>query len=409
MTAPRSSWSRRHTPPPCASRLTLVDAGNFRWDIQPGGRINNGTDNAFDGAFDLAISTTVHISTDLGANADTEVVSTSSLDANLTAEDDWLITDDADEAGTPAVAHVFSDAAGLVQPAEVTGASGDDAFSQSFEITIPPRGRVVLMHLASQHDTRADAEVNVQRLAQLQGRVLDAMGPAEQRAVINLRTFADADDDGLTDEEEALLGTLPQNPDSDGDGLLDGFEVRYGFDPLTGGEGPLDPDGDTVTNLDEQRLGGDPTVADSDGDGLDDAEEVDVYGTDPTLMDTDEGGLGDGDEVLRRKDPLDPQDDLLSNLVCEGGPVIELPGTAFDAQANTAEAPNNYSGSCGGETGQELIFGISVPEEAFIEAFVTYAEFDTVMYMRLDACDDPEAELDCNDDAPFGPPHRRRR
>jgi len=41
----------------------------------------------------------------------------------------------------------------------------------------------------------------------------------------------DADADGLTDAEEAELGTDPTNADSDGDGYEDGYEAGYGTDP----------------------------------------------------------------------------------------------------------------------------------------------------------------------------------
>lgn len=43
--------------------------------------------------------------------------------------------------------------------------------------------------------------------------------------------FHDADQDGLTDDEEALYGTDPRNSDTDGDGYSDGAEVRSGYDP----------------------------------------------------------------------------------------------------------------------------------------------------------------------------------
>lgn len=48
---------------------------------------------------------------------------------------------------------------------------------------------------------------------------------------VTLRRFVtpgetDPDHDGLTNEEEARLGTDPMNPDTDGDGLLDGWEVK---------------------------------------------------------------------------------------------------------------------------------------------------------------------------------------
>ena len=60
----------------------------------------------------------------------------------------------------------------------------------------------------------------------------------------------DSDQDGLTDEEEAKLGTNPNDPDSDHDGLTDREEVKvYKTDPLkadTDGDGY--PDGIEVKN-----------------------------------------------------------------------------------------------------------------------------------------------------------------
>lgn len=44
--------------------------------------------------------------------------------------------------------------------------------------------------------------------------------------------FVDSDQDGLTDSEEKLYGTNPQNPDSDEDSYSDGAEVRSGYNPL---------------------------------------------------------------------------------------------------------------------------------------------------------------------------------
>ena len=42
----------------------------------------------------------------------------------------------------------------------------------------------------------------------------------------------DRDGDGLSDTQEAELGTDPDEPDSDGDGWLDGAEVQGGTNPL---------------------------------------------------------------------------------------------------------------------------------------------------------------------------------
>ncbi|WP_344004894.1 hypothetical protein, partial [Nocardioides lentus] len=56
----------------------------------------------------------------------------------------------------------------------------------------------------------------------------------------------DTDGDGLTDDEEAGLGTDPLDPDTDDGGVLDGAEVAAGTDPLDGTDdfpGPVDTDG----------------------------------------------------------------------------------------------------------------------------------------------------------------------
>jgi hypothetical protein len=44
--------------------------------------------------------------------------------------------------------------------------------------------------------------------------------------------FLDSDQDGLTDQEEKMIGTDPFKADTDGDGYSDGKEVGSGYDPL---------------------------------------------------------------------------------------------------------------------------------------------------------------------------------
>lgn len=46
----------------------------------------------------------------------------------------------------------------------------------------------------------------------------------------------DSDEDGLTDEEEAVYGTDLADPDTDGDGYTDGGEVAAGYDPNGSGK-----------------------------------------------------------------------------------------------------------------------------------------------------------------------------
>ncbi len=198
-------------------------------------------------------------------------------------------------------------------------------------------------------------------------------------------TAGDADGDGLTDAQEAQLGTDPHNPDTDGDGLTDGAEVNtYGTDPKkadTDGDGltdgaevnqhhtdpkdadtdnggvpdgfevshgmnPLDPaddaalldpnadpDGDGLTNAQEDQLGTDKFNADTDNDGLTDGAEVNQYKTDPKDPDTDNDGLTDGAEVNTYK--TDPKDaDTDNDGLKDGSEVLKYKTDPLDADTD---------------------------------------------------------------------------
>ena len=108
------------------------------------------------------------------------------------------------------------------------------------------------------------------------------------------QNVVDSDDDGLTDTEEGVLGTDPNDPDTDGDGLLDGEEVNtYKTDPLD-----ADTDGDTLSDGREVlKIGSNPKKKDTDKDGLKDGQEVKRYKTNPLKKDTDGDGLKDKVEI----------------------------------------------------------------------------------------------------------------
>ena len=101
---------------------------------------------------------------------------------------------------------------------------------------------------------------------------------AATRLAITPTSTGDRDDDGLSDAQEQILGTMVDDPDSDDDNLLDGPEVlEYGCNPLE---------------------------RDTDGDLINDWEEVNLYQTDCANTDTDGDGVPDGVEITQGTDPL---------------------------------------------------------------------------------------------------------
>lgn len=112
----------------------------------------------------------------------------------------------------------------------------------------------------------------------------------------------DPDADGLTNWQEAQVGSDPHSTDTDGDGMPDYYEYAQGLDPTNYNDANSDFDGDTLTNLEEYLFGSDINLADSDFDGLTDGEEY-ALNTNPNKADTDGDGVNDKDEVLAGTDP----------------------------------------------------------------------------------------------------------
>ena len=141
----------------------------------------------------------------------------------------------------------------------------------------------------------------------------------------------DGDADGLSNLEEFWNGTDPTNPDTDGDGMPDGWETQYGLNPLDSSDVDLDNDMDGLTNIEEFLNATYPTNPDTDGDGEND--NVDLFPQDPNngqFVDSDQDGYNDSMEIDCQSDyqdinsipqdtdgdgicdPLDPVNDLIT-------------------------------------------------------------------------------------------------
>ena len=140
----------------------------------------------------------------------------------------------------------------------------------------------------------------------------------------------DRDFDGLPDAVESQYGTDPDNEDTDGDGMLDGWEVDNGLNPLDNGESddvendPSEADADDAEVQEEDDSWPNPDDGpngDPDRDGLINSVEV-TEGTNPRLADTDGDGLNDKWEVTYKREVAHPNgnytlfDPLSGNYDC---------------------------------------------------------------------------------------------
>lgn len=154
-------------------------------------------------------------------------------------------------------------------------------------------------------------------------------------------SLRDSDGDGLTDEWEIAMGLDPYTKDTDKDGLTDYEEVYLTLtnplEPDTDGDGIIDGeddmDGEGLTNREELDMGTDPLKSDTDGDNLTDYEEVHDYGTNPLLEDTDGDGLTDYDDVILGFSPLLADTD--------GNGIIDSQEKLYQTKSKTLEDAKN--------------------------------------------------------------------
>ena len=168
------------------------------------------------------------------------------------------------------------------------------------------------------------------------------------RAPPGLTEDLDDDNDGMSDEDEIANGTLPLNPDTDGDGFCDGINAVAGVcfagpDPYPNDPNmPLDTDGDGLPDDDSAWTGPPYADEDDDNDGFPDVSE-DACGSDsldansiPDDMDGDT--ICDGDDDDMDGDGIDNVNETGDTTVPPGSSPIN-PDTDGDGICDGPESP----------------------------------------------------------------------
>ena len=83
------------------------------------------------------------------------------------------------------------------------------------------------------------------------------------------------------------------------------------------------------------------------------------------------------------------------NGTCDA-PLPLGPGTVV---GSTTHGEKENTGSCDQNDSRELVYKLEIVQRERVTVEVE-AQFDSVLYVRKDDCTDPNAEVDCNDDAP---------
>ena len=115
------------------------------------------------------------------------------------------------------------------------------------------------------------------------------------------------------------IDILLADPDGDGDGMPDWWEVEQGLN-VSSNDAASDLDGDALHNRLEYQLGYLANTNDTDGDSVTDGDEYLIYGSGALNVDTDGDGMDDGWEVANGLNPIvndadgDADFDWVSNL-----------------------------------------------------------------------------------------------
>jgi hypothetical protein len=167
------------------------------------------------------------------------------------------------------------------------------------------------------------------------------------------RVFVTARNEGAA----ATIEILVKGPISTvGDGIPDSWKIAHGFSITDPGVAGADPDHDGLTNLEEFLAGTDPNNPDTDGDGLSDGDEVHKFHTNPLKADTDGDGIPDGLEIKLGTNPNNPDTDgdgIPDGIELQLGLDPLVPDVTTTVQGRLLDGSNNPVGGA-----SVVVFGL---------------------------------------------------
>jgi large repetitive protein len=179
----------------------------------------------------------------------------------------------------------------------------------------------------------------------IDGNETDPNNGADDSSVV------DTDHDGISDAEERVLHTNPNDADTDDDGILDGSEPNYSLD--SDGDGlinAMDPDSDNDGLFDGTEVGIEVAPAATDiskGHFIADADIA--THTNPLDPDTDHGGVKDGAEDTNRDgkfdngelNPLDARDDRTALVDSDHDGLTDAQEAVLGTNPNDADSDDD--------------------------------------------------------------------
>jgi hypothetical protein len=285
-------------------------------DVNRNGKVDGG-----EGDPNLSGSTTTVSDSDGDGLSDSEEAAIGSGVLDLDSDDDGLADGqepdplfDRDGDGLPSALDVDSDDDGIwdgtergvtVPIADKPGVSGTNLAKGHFLADLQPLSRTLALSPDSDGDGQPDGFEDPNHDGAVGPGEGDALDPATKAPAV------DSDGDGLSDSQEARYGSFANDGDSDDDGIPDGMEANPGQDHDGDGfDNLLDEDADddglfdgTEVGLTLQTL---PMATATDlGSSVFVADEDPSSRTFPLRADSDNGGLADGLEDFSANGKLD--------------------------------------------------------------------------------------------------------